>query len=178
VGDVHHYTLSKGLPAWVPGAVYMPYGQSVREDGQIPAALTLLTKVESDNARVRAGIQQLAEDQDPNVPVGRVQSLEDVVSGSIADFRSMMQVLLSFAGTAMALAAVGVYGLMSHWVSQRTYEIGLRVAIGATRPRIVSLILSQALRVSLYGTIAGVLTAMLLTRFLSALLYGARQPTF
>ncbi len=61
---------------------------------------------------------------------------------------------------------------MSYWVSQRTYEIGLRVAIGATRGQIVSMILAQGLRVSLYGVIGGILTAIALTRFLEALLYG------
>ena len=66
----------------------MPYSESNGEDGQIPAAMTLLVRVTSDNARVRSGIQQLARNQDPNVPVGQVQSLDDIVSGSIADFRS------------------------------------------------------------------------------------------
>ena len=172
VGDVRHFTMSKGLPAGVAGTIYMPYSQSAREDGQIPAAMTLLAKVESNNRRARADIHQIAEDQDPNVPVGRVRPLEDIVSGSIADFRSTMQVFLSFAGAAIVLAAVGIYGLMSYWVSQRTYEIGLRVAIGATWRQIISMILAQGLRVSLYGVVSGILTALLLTRFLASLLHG------
>jgi hypothetical protein len=76
------------FPGHSTSAVYMPYSQSNGEDGQIPAAMTLLVRVTSDNARVRSGIQQLARNQDPNVPVGQVQSLDDIVSGSIADFRS------------------------------------------------------------------------------------------
>jgi predicted permease len=175
VGDVHHYTLSNSLPAWLAGVIYMPYAQSEREDGQIPAAMTLVAKVESDNARVRANIRELAVSQDPMVPVGPVESLEDTASGSIASFRSTMQVFLSFASAAIILAGVGIYGLMSYWVSQRTYEIGLRVAIGASRLRIVRMVLGQGLRVSAYGIIAGIITASLLTRFLASMLYGVGE---
>ncbi|MBV9503242.1 MAG: ABC transporter permease [Acidobacteriaceae bacterium] len=172
VGDVRQYSLSKGLPGWVQGAIYMPYSQSLREDGQIPASMILLAKTKLDNARIREEIRQLAKDEAPNVPVDRVRPLEDIVAGSISDFRSTMQVFVSFAAAATLLAAIGIYGLMSYWVSQRTYEIGLRVAIGATRRRVVSMILSQGLRISMYGVAAGILTALLLTRFLRSLLYG------
>jgi predicted permease len=175
VGDVHHYSLSSSLPAWMQGAIYMPYAQSEREDGQIPAAMTFLAKVVSDNARIREDIRQLAEGQDPMVPVGRVESLEDTASASIADFRSTMEVFLSFASAAIILAAVGIYGLMSYWVSQRTYEIGLRVAIGATRMRIVRMVLAQGLRVSAFGVILGIVTATMLTRFLASMLYGVDE---
>jgi predicted permease len=175
VGDVRHFTLSNGLPAWMAGAVYMPYAQSAREDGQIPAAMTFLAKVDSDNARVRSQLRQLAASQDPAVPVGPVESLEDTATSSIADFRSTIQVFLSFASAAIILAAAGIYGLMSYWVSQRTYEIGLRVAIGASRMRIVGMVLGEGLRVSVYGVIAGLVTAGFLTRFLAAMLYGVAE---
>jgi predicted permease len=172
VRDVRQYSLSRGLPSWVPGAIYMPYPQAVREDGAIPAAMTLLIKATSDSARLQNDIRQLAQDQDPNVPIGQVQPLEDVVAGSISDFRSTIRVFISFAAAAILLAAIGIYGLVSYWVTQRTYEIGVRVAIGATKHRIVSMILVQSLRVALYGIGMGVFAALLLTRFLASLLYG------
>jgi putative ABC transport system permease protein len=117
-------------------------------------------------------IRTLAQDQDPNVPVGQVQPLEEVVAGSIANFRATIRVFISFAAAAILLAAIGIYGLVSYWVTQRTYEIGLRVAIGATRNRIVSMILAQGLRVALCGIVAGVIVALAVTRFLASLLYG------
>ena len=172
VGDVRQYSLSQGLPSWVPGAMYMPYAQSAREDGQIIAAMTLLVKARADSARLAREIRSLAKDQDPNAPVGKVQQLEEVVSGSISDFRSTIRVFISFAGAAILLAAIGIYGLISFWVTQRTFEIGVRVAMGATRQRVVSMILAQGLRVALNGIGAGIVDALVVTRFLASLLYG------
>jgi len=171
-GDVHQFRLSQGLPDGVVGAIYMPYPQAVRTDGQIPAAMTLLVRASGGGERMAAGLRQLAVDQNPNTPVGQVQPLEEVVSGSIADFRSTIRVFLSFAAAAILLAAIGIYGMVSYWVTQRTYEIGLRVAIGATRRRIVSMVLGQGLRVALYGVGAGLIAALAVTRFLASLLYG------
>ena len=150
----------------------MPYAQSVRENKTIPAAMTLLVKARTDPERLAREIRKLAEDQNPDVPVGQVQALEDVISGSISDFRSTIRVFLSFAGAAILLAAIGIYGLVSYWVTQRTYEIGLRVAMGATRQRIVSMILGQGLRVALSGVGIGIVAALAATRFLASLLYG------
>jgi putative ABC transport system permease protein len=172
VGDVRHYRLSKALPDGIQGAIYMPYAQAVREDLQIPAAMALLVKTSAASGRLAREIRSIAEDQNPNVPVGQVQSLEEIVSGSISDFRSTIRVFLSFAAAAILLAAIGIYGLVSHWVTQRTYEIGLRLAIGATRKQVVSMILSHGLRVALYGIAAGILTALAATRLLTSLLYG------
>jgi predicted permease len=172
VADTHQYTLSNALPGWIAGQIYMPYAQSEREDGQIPAAMTLLVKPGADRPGLRNELQRLAEGEDPNVPVDRVRLLEDIMSSSIADFRATMRVFLSFAGVAILLAAIGIYGLMSQWVSQRTYEIGLRVAIGATRERIVSMIFAEGLRLSGLGILGGIMAALALTRFLASLLYG------
>lgn len=172
VGDVHQFSLSQAVPANVAGTLYVPYAQAAREDGRIPVAMTLLVKAGRDGAAVRAELQALAAAQDPNVPVGPVTALAETAENSIADFRAMMRLLLSFAGAAVVLAAVGLYGLMSYWVSQRSYEIGLRVAVGATRGAIVSLIFAQGLRVALWGTLAGLGLALGLTRGLRSLLYG------
>ena len=172
VGDVRQYSLSKAMPDWIPGAIYMPYAQAAREDGQIPAAMTLLVKARANTDGPAREIRTLAQDQDPSVPIGEVQPLEEMVAGSIANFRATIRVFISFAAAAILLAAIGIYGLVSYWVTQRTYEIGLRVAIGATRSRIVSMILAQGLRVALYGIVAGIIVALAATRFLASLLYG------
>ncbi len=172
VGDVRQYSLSKDRPDWVVGALYMPYAQSSRGDGRIPAAMTLLVKARTDSESLAGEIRSLAQDQDPNLPVGQVLPLDEVVSGSISDFRATIRVFISFAGAALLLAAIGIYGLVSYWVAQRTYEIGVRVAMGATRHRILSMILGQGLRVTVCGIAAGVVAAIGMTRFLASLLYG------
>lgn len=182
VGDVRQYKLSKGLPSWVDGAMYMLYPQSVRyapsePSGQeIPVTMNLLVKTSGDSSRTANEIRELARNQDPNVAIGEVRMMEQIVSGSVSDVRSTMGVFVSFAATAMLLAAVGIYGLVSYWVAQRRYEIGVRVAIGATRSNIVALVLGQGLRITALGTGAGVIAAIVLTRFLTSLLYGV-TPT-
>ena len=98
--------------------------------------------------RLRSELRTLARDQAPNAPVADVQALSDIMSASIGDFRSTIHVFIAFAAAAILLAVVGIYGLVSYWVTQRTYEISLRIAIGATRQRIVSMILGQGLRVA------------------------------
>jgi predicted lysophospholipase L1 biosynthesis ABC-type transport system permease subunit len=172
VGNVRQSSLAEGLPDWLGGAMYMPYAQAVQGNQQIPAAMNLLIKPSQDSPRLRNELRHLAEDQAPSAPVGEVQTLADMMSASIGDFRSTIQVFISFAAAAILLAAVGIYGLVSYWVTQRTYEIGLRVAIGATRQHIVSMVLGQGLRLSLIGIAGGLVAALALTRFLHSLLYG------
>jgi predicted permease len=174
VADVRQYDLTNRVPAWINGAIYMPYAQSVQVDHQFPAAMNLVVRTVggADAARVAREVRALAVDQNPNVPVGEVQTMGAIVSGSISGFRSTMGVLLSFAFTALLLAAIGTYGLVSHSVVQRTYEIGVRMALGASKPSIVGLILGQSLRFVAGGVVAGAGAAMVFARFLSSLLYG------
>jgi putative ABC transport system permease protein len=172
VGDVRQFDMGTGFPDFIPGAMYMPYAQAAREDGTIPAAMTLMVNYRADGERIGREIRVLAQDQDPAIPVGRAVALEDVVTGSISDFRSTIRVFISFAAGAMLLAAIGVYGLVSYWVSQRTFEIGIRMAMGATRASIVGMVLGQGLRIAMFGTVAGVIAAFAATRFLGALLFG------
>jgi putative ABC transport system permease protein len=121
---------------------------------------------------LRSELRRLVQDQAPNAPASPVESLSDILSASIGDFRATIRVFTGFAAVAIVLAVVGIYGLVSYWVAQRTYEIGLRMAIGATRRQIVSMVLGHGLRIALYGMVAGVFAALLLTRFLASLLYG------
>jgi putative ABC transport system permease protein len=172
VGDVRQLNLIKGLPDWITGAIYMPYPQSVQLDQQLPAVMNLLVKTAADPDRIGNEIRRLAIDLNPNVPVSQVQTMDDIVSASITERRSTMGLFISFAAAAIILAAVGIYGLVSYSVSQRTYEIGVRLAMGATKTNVVALILTQSLKVAVLGIGAGIIGAVLLTRFLSSLLYG------
>jgi putative ABC transport system permease protein len=173
VGDVRHYNLTGNTPDWIRGAIYMPYSQSVQIDRQLPAAMNLLVKTSAaDPERIGSEIRRLAVEQSPNVPISEVETMEAIVSASIAGRRSTTGLFISFAIAALLLAAVGVYGLISYSVSQRTYEIGVRMAIGATKSNVVGLILAQGLKVAVMGIAAGTMAAFASTRFLSSLLYG------
>jgi predicted permease len=172
VSDVRQFNLAGRNPESISGAVYLPYAQAVQGDHQLPAAVNLLATVAGPPLPIAAEMRRLARESNPNVPVSEASPLEETISHSIADFQSTIWLFLSFAAVSVLLAAVGIYGLVSNSVAQRTHEIGLRVAIGATRQEILRLMLGQSLRLALMGIAAGVAASIVLTRFLASLLFG------
>jgi putative ABC transport system permease protein len=109
---------------------------------------------------------------DPDVAVSSVKPMRDFLAASIAPRKFNLVLLLALAATALLLAAVGLYGVIAYLVTQRTREIGLRLALGAQRSDILSLILGHGSRLVLLGVAAGLLGAIACTRFLSSLLYA------
>jgi predicted permease len=172
VGDVRQYALSGRSPAEITGAMYMPYPQAVALDRQIPVAMSLFVRSSVDPSRLASGIRQLVASVNPDVPVSDVQTMESVVASSVSEPRSMMWLFAGFAACALLLAAVGTYGVVSYTTAQRTYEIGVRVTVGATRGDIFGLVIGQSLRLVLAGLAGGVVAALLLGRVLSSFLYG------
>jgi ABC-type antimicrobial peptide transport system permease subunit len=98
--------------------------------------------------------------------------MDSAVDAAASSSRSLMWLFISFGGAALILAAIGAYGVVSYSTSQRTYEMGVRVALGATRASIFGLVLSQSLRLVLTGLALGVVASMALTRMMSGFLYG------
>lgn len=171
VADVRQYNLANRTPDFLSGAIYMPYAQAVQDDRRIPAGMNLIVKTAGVAPRASDDLYRLAASANPNIPVGKVVRLDRLAGESISDLRTTTWILLSFAAVALILATIGIYGLVSYTVTQRTYEISLRMAIGATNGSIVRMILGQGLRVALAGMAAGLLAALFLTRALTALLF-------
>jgi ABC-type antimicrobial peptide transport system permease subunit len=105
-------------------------------------------------------------------PIYAVRTMEQIISGSLAERRFTMLLLIIFAATALVLAAVGIYGVMSYAVTRRIRELGIRAALGASNHEIVGLVLSEGMKLAAIGMAAGLAAAFALTRFMADLLYG------
>src|SRR5271157_351859 len=121
-----------------------------------------------------SAVEREVHQLDPDQPVADIRSMEDVVDRAIAGARFNTALLAIFAGIAFLLAAVGIYGVISCDVSERTHEIGIRVALGAQPGDVLKLVLGQGALLAGYGTAAGMVAAFALTRLMASMLYGVR----
>ena len=173
VADVHEDNLSRPLPVWINGAIYEPYSSHAELIKRRPAVeMTLIVRGSNDAQNFAGVLRQAAADLNREVPVTEVQTLRAVVSNSVSAPRSMMSLFAIFATLALVLGAIGVYGVISYSVAQRTSEIGVRMALGAQRRDIQLLILRQGTRIALLGVGSGITGALALTRLMTKLLYG------
>jgi putative ABC transport system permease protein len=151
--------------------MYFPYRQ-------IPGRLSvrLLVRTEGEPLSVLGSLRREILALSPRLPPAQIRTIEGMLSRRVAPLRFNMQVLSLFAGLGLILAAVGVYGLMAFFVSQRTHEIGIRMALGARRIDLLKSVLGQGFRLALVAIALGLAGAWALTRLLSSLLYGV-SPT-
>ena len=150
--------------------LYRPYSQIVEHD----MYLMVRARSASDAARLATDLRAQLLGVDPNKDWASVRPMHDVINGSesIRLRRFVLILLASFAGLAVLLAAVGTYGVMAYSVADRTREIGIRVALGATRSMVLNQVLSEAMKLTLAGLVIGGLAAQVLTRFISSMLFG------
>jgi putative ABC transport system permease protein len=163
--------------------VYLPYLQTrsyLEGEGGHLAYLTLVARVAcARGARCQPGslapqVREAIAALDRAVLVAQVQTMGDVVGAATAKPRFTLVLLGTFASVALLLAAVGIYGVISYAVSRRTQEIGVRMALGATRANVARLIVGQGMRVVVAGVAAGLAGALLLTRLMRTMLYGVQ----
>lgn len=132
----------------------------------------VLVKATGDPASIGRDIKDQVQSVDPNLPVSGVEALNEVVTDSLSDRRFAAGLIACFALLALGLAAIGVYGVASYTVAQRTKELGIRAALGATAADLVRIVMKDGMRPVLGGLVAGALCAPLLGRMVSSLLYG------
>jgi len=131
-----------------------------------------VARTAGDPAAVSGAIVRVIHEVDPTIPVYDIQTMSDRMSDSLARQRFSTIMLGAFSVFALILAVVGVYGVMSHLVSQGTHDIGVRMALGAQRSRIVGMILKQGAELTVAGVVIGVILAAVLTRVMATLLFG------
>jgi putative ABC transport system permease protein len=166
VGVVGDLKVSR-LDAEPDPEILIPYKQT---GFNVLRRLDILVKTENP-AAVLPGVRRAVQGIDPTQPPYAVTTLEDALAESIAPRRFNLFLLGTFAGAAMLLALIGIYGVISYSVTQRTQEIGVRMALGASRSEIIRMIVRQGLTVALAGVAAGVAAALGLTRLVSTLLF-------
>jgi len=172
VSDVRH----NGLEADVKEKFYRPHAQFHRSTGSAPRGMTIVASTAGDPFNLVAPIKAEVAAMDRDLPVAVVRSMDEVVRTSISTRRFTGLLLGVFAALALALAAAGVYGLLSYLVAGRLREFGVRVAVGATRGDILRLVVSTGLRLTIAGIGAGLVVALMTTRLMRGLLYGV-APT-
>jgi len=170
VADVRH----NGVTAPIKEKFYRPHAQFPRSTGRPMRGMTLVVKTAEEPLVLAAPVRAALHEIDAAVPVAAVRPMTDVVAASLETPRLAGILLGLFAALALVLSAVGIYGVLSYVVSQRTQEIGIRVAIGADQGRVVRLILGSGLRLSLAGLAIGVAASLALGGLLASQLHQVK----
>ena len=173
IADVRAYDLQRNIPSWMSGTAYVPYNSSATlEDRRMPSEMTIVIRSTSDEAQTTAMLREAVASLSREVPVSEVKTMGAVVSDSVSTPRSTTILFAAFAGLALTLGIIGIYGVLSFLVSNRTQEIGIRMALGAQRRDVLRSVMGEGAKLSLAGIGLGMAGALALMRVLSGELYG------
>ena len=171
VGLVHDMR-SSGVTEDVPPTMFFPYAQTAKSAYYAPRTMTLAVRTEGDPLQLAAAVRRVLHDLDATVPVSHVRTMESVLGESLASRNFTTDLLLGFAALALTLAGIGIYGVVSYAVTQRTFEIGIRMALGAAPAGVLALVLREVLRMAVIGAAVGVVGAVVMARLVRSMLVG------
>jgi putative ABC transport system permease protein len=165
VGDVRY----DGLASEIEPEIYRPFLQMPADD------MSLVVRATHDPATLAGSLREAAASLDRTVPVSEIRTLDQLFASSVATSRFTTLLLAAFAGVALTLAAIGIYGVLSYAVSRRAREIGVRMALGARRVDVLRMVLGHAALVAGAGLVGGVAAALATTHVLEGLLFGVTR---
>jgi putative ABC transport system permease protein len=163
IGSVRHV----GLDTEPRAEIYQLLGQA-----QWPSMFVAIRSATTDATSVTSAAQNVVWSVNKDVPLANVRTMQDLIANSVQRRRFSMLMLTMFAAVAMLLAAIGLYGVMSYSVAQRTKEIGIRMALGARRPDVLALVVKQGMALAFVGIAAGTILSLGMTRLISGMLFG------
>jgi putative ABC transport system permease protein len=170
VDDVKNYSIT-GPPDWVDGEVYLPMAQALFT----PQSVSLIVRLGSGLGDFEKRLPEMVGEVCPNCAVSKIARMKTIVAGAVAAPRSMSWLVGGFALLALVLATAGIYGVVSHGVLRRTRELGVRLALGASRTRVAWLVVGSSLCYTLAGTVVGLSASWALARWIKTLLYGIAE---
>jgi predicted permease len=162
IGDVKH----KGYDAEVRPMTYWPHVELSY------SSMTLVARTDGNPLNYVSAVRGEVQALDPDQPIASVYTMEQLMRESVARARFITMLLTIFAGVALILSAVGIYGVMSYTVTQRTHEIGIRIALGATNRNVVSMVVAEGMKIMAIGLAVGLTGAVMLTRVMASLLFN------
>jgi putative ABC transport system permease protein len=151
--------------------MYVPYAQDANW-----SSMSLVIRASGDPLNLSSAVRSEIRSLDKGAPVYNVRTMNDVLANSVAPRRAPMLLLSAFAGAALLLAMIGIYGVTTYYVTQRTQEIGIRMALGAQMSDVLKLVLKGGLALAAIGIAAGLAGAFTLTRWMTSLLFAVK-PT-
>jgi predicted permease len=173
IADVRAYDMQQNTPSWIEGTAYVPFNRiATLEDRRVPSEMTIVIRTASGDTQIAAMLRKIVSALNQEVPVSEVKTMGAVVSEAVSAPASTTSLFVVFALLALLLGIIGIYGVLSFLVSQRSREIGLRVALGAQRRDVLYLVIKEGAKFSFTGIALGLIGAFWGTRLMSSELYG------
>ena len=173
VPHIKHLSWDADAQSKVRFQMYSNYNQVPDQFfAQATQTLSLVMRTTTNPMSLVSAVRKQVQEVDKDQPIYNVKPMEELIAGSMSQRRFVMSLLTVFAGVALVLAAIGIYGLMSYSVAQRSHEIGIRMALGARGRDVLSLVVAHGLKLVIAGVAIGLVASFTLTRLLSGLLFG------